>query len=753
MERKYQLITTQDDLENYLEKLKGTERVALDTETTGLDVFAEDFKLVGVCLATSPWEGAYIPVNHENFADLEYQPDNVPEEAVKPFLEEVFANTSVVMHNSPYDRPVLKQTLGLDFDTTFSDDTLIAMHLVDENQKKSLKELSKQFLGASEEKISFTELKKEIGDYLRNELIVTEKRDAISPKTGRKYKKNFYSLPDNWLQSLGNEFRKFAKDSTATPIKFLFDFFAHFFSVLKGRSLVSYDGRMPTDFRYLPVDIAKYYAVDDAMNTFGLWLEAATRLELDDTYSLYSDIDLVVSDIMMKAQHEGIQIDKDLLHSFGTRLGEKMEELEGEAFALLSDFLPPSVLLDDEWEDGTSFNPNTVLTSNKQLQYILYNHLGYPVLDTTASGNPSIANKVLKKLLHEKPQNGHEAKAKEFIRKKLQMADINKILTTYTYSLAEQADVNSRIHPSFNVAGTVSGRMSSRNPNFQNMPRLLPEELEERPYLQGIDIRQAMVADEGHIFVDFDYTAMEMVVCAALSNDENMRELLNNKRDLHAYTARYAFNVGHDLDDKEFKKQFKIERQNAKIVNFAVIYGGTEWTLQKNFGMSNGEANKLIQGYFQAYPGVDKWMKDTYKTLRTDGYIVYPEYGFIKHLDLPNAPRGSREYDRQMAAALRSSQNALIQGYSAYIVKDAIRKMQAIFEKKGMKSRVLFQVHDEIGVHAPIDEAQEVYDIMHKVMEREVNGVQLRAEGEFKFTMSKSEEYSTLEAALESKQS
>lgn len=750
VERRYFLVDSAEKLDELRAQLAQVSRVAIDTETTGLDIYSPDFQLVGVCLATSPWEGAYIPVNHENFAGIQYQPDNIDNVVVADFLREVFATKDVVMHNAAYDRPVLAKTLSLDFDVTQCDDTKVGMHLVDENQRKGLKYLSAKWLGATEMDVKFIDVKTDVSDWLRKTLVQTDKEDAISVKTGRKYKKNVYSLPSDWQEQLKTKFFEVAKDSTATPLKFLFDFFSNFFSVLKLRNMAEYEGSVPNNFKYLPVSIAQYYAIDDAMNTYGVWLETATRLELDGTFSLYKDIDLAVDDIMMRASYRGIRVDKDMLRGYGEMLNERIQQAESEAFALLSEFVPSSVLIDNAWPDGTPFNANTVLSSTQQLQHLLFDYLGFPKMETTNSGNPSTNKNSLEKLLHEKARlTQHEDTAKKFIRLKLQIADIKKILTTYTYSLADKGDEASRIHPNFNITGTVSGRMSSSEPNFQNMPRLLPEELLERPWLQGVDIRRSMHAEKDHIFVDFDYSAMEMVVCAALSGDDNMRTLLNDKRDLHAHTARYAFDVGHDLNDKEFKNQFKVERQAAKIVNFAIIYGGTEWTLQRNFGFSPMQAVQLIEGYFKAYPGVKKWMGDVYAVLRTDGRITYPEYGFIKRLDMPNVPRGSREYDRQYSAALRSSQNALIQGTSAYIVKDAIRQMHAEFLRRGMAARVSFQVHDEIGCITPLSEAREVFDIMHSVMHRELNGVKLRADGGYKFSMSKSEEYATLEEALE----
>lgn len=229
---------------------------------------------------------------------------------------------------------------------------------------------------------------------------------------------------------------------------------------------------------------------------------------------------------------------------------------------------------------------------------------------------------------------------------------------------------------------------------------------------------------------------MEMVVTAALSGDANLKQLVEEGRDLHAYTARHAFNVGWDLDDKAFKAQYPVQRQGAKIVNFALVYGGTEYTLQRNFGYSEAEASQLIEGYFKAYPGVKEWMDSVYAELEDKGFVTYPEYGYIKRMDV----RSWRNWEekRQFMGCLRSCQNALIQGYSAWIVKDAIAQMTRRFREEGLRSFVSFQIHDEIGCLAPEEEARTVFGIMEEVMTRDVQGVQLRVDGEITRTMSKS---------------
>jgi len=177
-----------------------------------------------------------------------------------------------------------------------------------------------------------------------------------------------------------------------------------------------------------------------------------------------------------------------------------------------------------------------------------------------------------------------------------------------------------------------------------------------------------------------------------------------------------------------------------------MIYGGTEWTLVKNFGFSESEAKAAVQGYFEGFPGVKVWMEEVYRQLEERGYVVYPEYGYIKRMDAKKpANTWDKDAMRQYRAALRTCQNALIQGYSAFIVKEAIVKLHQAFRQAGMQARVAFQVHDEIGVLAPYAEAEQVAGMMEGIMTRWLGAVKLCSDIEFKRTMSKNEKSLTLE--------
>jgi DNA polymerase I-like protein with 3'-5' exonuclease and polymerase domains len=729
--RRYHRIEHVSQLTDLLARLKRASYVALDTETSGLNVYQDDFSLAGVALAPNPYEGYYLPVGHLNFAGLDYQPPNLPAKDVAEFLRAVFAQNRVVMHNAAYDRQVLERSLGLELASTYADDTMIALHLKDENHPLSLKAWAKTLLGVDERN---PQLEEGFEDRLQAQVLRYEYVNTLTA-SGRKSRRKTWTLEPNWQDVLYEAWTRY--HNGALSFSFTLNFTAKFFGLLRLRGLADYTGTFPTDFRYVPVRYGAEYALDDVMNTHALWAKVeAFFKQHPELERLYRDIELPVNDIMTRATARGVLVDTDHLNRIKSTLESRIAEVREAALAAVAQLVPMELLLSGQ------LDLETFLGSSRQLSKLLYEVLGYPVVELTESGAPSTARSALERLVHTKPSKRPELAevAKEFVQLKLRYEALRKLHSTYTDSILDKLDRHQRVHTQYNTVGTVSGRMSSNNPNFQNMPRLLAEEVADKPWLQGIDIRRAFVADPGYVFVSADYTSMELVVCAALSGDETMTRLLNEGRDLHSYTARYAFKVGMELDDATFKKKFKDYRQKAKVVNFALIYGGTAYTLVRNFGFSEQEAHQLIAGYFEAYPQVKTWMEQVYAELESNGYVRYPEYNYIKRMDAVK-PRDvwNKMAMRQYRGALRTCQNALIQGYSAFVVKDAIVKMSRRFAEEGLDAQVIFQVHDEVGVLARLDCAERVAQVMLECMERDLNGVKLQAEPEFKLSMSKTE--------------
>lgn len=457
--RQYETVLTLDDLQRLRQRLEAASVVAVDTETTGLDIYQPGFELVGVSLAPSAYEGYYIPLSHQDFAGLAYQPPPLAKEAVAELLRWVFTNRSTVMHNRSYDRNVLAVTLGLSHDLTEScEDTKLAAHLQDENFPKSLKELAKRWLGVREAVKQFKEVEAEVLAAWEGRLWESEQVEALN-KANRRYKKTVYRLKEDWLQTAIQVYLRYAGESAS--INFLFEYMAALLGRLKARGLAEFEGAMPKNFRYLPAQLATFYAADDAMNTYGLWLTLAGGLEMEGLWDLYR-MERAVDDVMTRAEHQGIRMDPAVLEEAKAILTTRLSEAEAEAMEAASAVLDP-----DDVVRG-NINTLTLLNSPKQLTTLLYQKWGYPVLERTETGAPSTSRSTIRALQQHtprlRPDLAEEGKA--FLAAKARYDALKKLLSTYTDSLSEKADPQGRIHPSFNVTGTVSGRMSSNNPNF-----------------------------------------------------------------------------------------------------------------------------------------------------------------------------------------------------------------------------------------------------------------------------------------------
>lgn len=767
-----------DDFYEYLAgkiAANGLGAFSLDTETTGLNIFDPEFKLVGVVLGVGPHEAFYLPVEHLNPTrmDLDFSVFNNPREHLRGLLEKLMRKYTPVYHNAAYDRLVLNKTLGLDLDTTYGHDTGLMAHLVNENTPTNLKALAAEYLLLPDE---VPELPKaaEIDEQLLD--TVFEARTLYYDEGGNPtVKHGALVLATYWEALLSKLYRRYSNG--ALPYSFVMELTkrAYTKTFKNGQPLFApspshgavkaLDPKVFNDFRFVSPELAVLYASDDAINTFRLY-ERFTLVDFDinpTLRDLYENLQLPVDDVMTRATWRGIKVDTEYLQKLHETLSRREQEFKTQALALAEELIP------EERKDD--FDLSTLMTSPLQLGTLLYDVLRFPVLERTGKGQPSVSKSALKKLLTASPVRPRgmdaakaielEEKAKEFIQKKLAFQEVAKLNSTYTLSLIEKADPNGRVHPSYKTNGTVSGRFSSYDPNWQNMPRLSPKEVASKPYLYGVDIRKAFKADEGYVFVSADYKAMEMVVAAAVSQDRNLTRLLKEGRDLHVYTAKTALKILHDetvkargkwnlppiddilaWDDEKFAKELPTWRQDAKILNFSQLYRGTWYTLHKNFGFPKETAKLLERAFKEAYPDLDEMMAKTEKELLDKGYITYPEFGFIKRLKRPPeylAFKDPKAYERQLAAALRTCLNALIQGYSAFIAKKAVVDTQKELENLGIDGQVMYQIHDDIGILVKEADALKAQEVLLKNMRRYVEGVYLDAEPEIKRTMSKAE--------------
>lgn len=493
--REYILVTDPaTQFPQILGEVQAEPNISIDTETTSIDVptFGPDARLFGISIAPTPQRAYYLPLGHEG----EYQPAlNLDADLVARFMTDVYmTGVPVVYHNAGYDRSVLAKHLGLSAQLTSNyHDTVLLAHLMNENQPLGLKALAVKYLGVRPE---VGKLDPDLEGFIERMLVQEERQ--VPNKLGRLYKKKFYEPQADWLSQLTDDFAR--KAGGAASYRYVLSLTQKFWSVFKAHDVEGYDQLpKPLDFRWVPQGIASIYASDDVMNTLALYrLWDATFFDLNpELHRLYREIEQPVDDRMTRATIQGIPTNRQYLLDMKQELSRRTADARQTALTAAESLITPG----DE-----RFNTETLLTSSKQLQTLLFDELGFPVLSRTEKGAPQTSKDVLGKLLKERPRKAPQklAAAQEFIRAKLQVADLEKISGTYTDGLLEKLDEHDRIHPTYNVAGTVSGRMSSNQPNFQNMPRLLPEELKDRQWLAGIDIRRAFEAEPGYVYVDVD---------------------------------------------------------------------------------------------------------------------------------------------------------------------------------------------------------------------------------------------------------
>lgn len=728
------VVTDEAQLQEILTEAMAAPRLAFDTETTALEVYGPEMELVAVVVCVSKERAYYLPVGHEAWPGLPYEPRNLDRNAVKRFCEQLGKHPQrLVMHNAVYDQLVMWVTMGVHPKDLPADDTAVMAHLMDENHPMNLKDLSRTYLGVQEEK---AKLPDDIEEQLRERLFEEYVYEATT-KNGRRYKKKGLRLKTDWLTRLRDYFIE--QHDGAVSFDFVVGLIQKFMTVAKKAGIVEFTGQFPKNFKYVPIEIGSIYATDDVFNTLELYeLMDRTFFDLNPKLrKLYEEIERPVQEVMCAATRKGLKVNAKHLEHVKKLIQERLKELHNAALEEAAKIIPKG----DE-----RFDLETLLDSHDQLRILLFEVVGYRPLKKTAKGKPSTAKDTLEKLIGTRPRRKDlQESAEKFLKLKMEYSALQKLGSTYTDSILSLLDGHDRLHAFFNIIGTVSGRMSSHNPNVQNIPRLTPEEVEEKPHLKGIDIRKAFEVDEGYVFVASDYDAMEMAGTAALSGDENLKAQLAAGRDLHSVLARRAFNVGHDLDDKTFKKVYPLERQNAKPVGFAIVYGGNEYTIRNRLGCDEETAQQLYNAYFEEYPGVKKWLDSVYAHLDVHKQIEYPIYGYIKRMDLPDPKLKESDphaYDAQYKAAQRTCQNALIQGLCAFIVKESLVQIEKELRAAGLTEEdamVIMQVHDEIICRAKIEHAKLVAEIMDRCMPREINGVKFTAKAEFKRTLSKAD--------------
>ncbi len=445
-----------------------------------------------------------------------------------------------------------------------------------------------------------------------------------------------------------------------------------------GRSGISYEdlcgkGVHQIPFAQVAVDKATAYSCEDSDQTLDvhrvLWPLLQGQAGLLDIYAL----EMASSEALFRIERNGVLIDAPTLAGQSHELGQRILQLEQEAYEIA----------------GQPFN----LGSPKQLGEIFFDKLGLPVVKKTATGARSTDEEVLEKLAEDYPLPA----------KILEHRSLSKLKGTYTDKLSQLANPRTgRVHTHYAQAVAVTGRLSSNDPNLQNIPIRTAE---------GRRVREAFVAPPGRLIASADYSQIELRIMAHLSGDESLLNAFTQGLDVHRATAAEVFGVEVDQVSSQ-------QRRYAKVINFGLIYGMSSFGLAKNLGIETKSAAAYIDRYFQRYPGVKQYMDDTKAAAKAQGYVetVFGRRLYLPEINSPNGPRRS--------AAERAAINAPMQGTAADLIKKAMVEVQRVLDEQRPDVLMIMQVHDELVFELPAEHEAwvrtEVPRIMAEVAELKV---------------------------------
>ncbi|WP_203333199.1 DNA polymerase I [Planococcus beigongshangi] len=406
----------------------------------------------------------------------------------------------------------------------------------------------------------------------------------------------------------------------------------------------------------------------NARKALAIWNVRGTiikKLEDNQQFDLYDKLELPLATVLGKMESLGVKVDRDQLSAMGEELSAKLEKIEGEIHSLA----------------GQEFNIN----SPKQLGVILFEKLGLPALKKTKTGYSTAAD-VLEKL-----EGQHEIIAHILLYRQL-----GKLLSTYIEGLLKEIHGDGKIHTRFQQALTTTGRLSSTNPNLQNIPVRLEE---------GRKIRKAFIPSQpGWVMVAADYSQIELRVLAHMSNDERLVQAFKDDQDIHTATAADVFHVSLENVTGDM-------RRAAKAVNFGIVYGISDYGLSQSLNIPRKEAAEFIDRYLKSFPGVQQYMTDIVSSAKKDGFVTTLMNRRRYLPDITSSNFNLRSF------AERTAMNTPIQGSAADIIKKAMIDMDEALEREGLQANMLLQVHDELIFEAPKEELARLMELVPKVME------------------------------------
>ena len=574
--KNYHLITSEEEIDEWINEAEEAGELAIDTETSSLDAHQAD--LVGISLSTKIGKACYIPIGHKFKGCLK-------KEAVIKKLKSLLEDKSVkkIGQNIKFDFIVLfKQGINMNS----MEDTMLMSYVLDAGKNRH----------------------------------------------------NMDTLSEIHLQHKTISF----KEIVGT-------------------------GKKEINFSDVELDKAMEYAAEDADITYRLYKIFSKNLKSEKLTKIYEIFEKPLIKILAFMEIEGIKIDNKFLRVLSEKFEKKISRLEKEVFKI----------------SKKKFN----IASPKQLGEVIYNDLKITVLKKTRKGSFATNASVLEDLAFK----GHK-----FPQLVLDWRQISKLKNTYSDALPEHINPNTkRVHTSFLLAATTTGRLASSDPNLQNIP-IKSED--------GKDIRKAFTAEKGFTLISADYNQIEMRILADLADVKELKKAFKNNEDIHSLTASQVFNI-------EIKKVDQDMRRKAKAINFGIIYGISQYGLAKQINVSNHEADEFLNAYFSRFPEIKIYMDDTIKFCRKSGY-VNNIFGRRSHFNGINDKNFNVRNFQE-----RASINAPIQGSASEIMRLAMIRINQKFESlKNNKSKMLLQIHDELIFEVPEKEVKTITKIIKEEM-------------------------------------